>query len=260
MAAVLVGAAPPALACSQLLAPPIAFESFPVDGSVGVPLNATPFVAGTDEFLQARTGQRLDGPDGPVAVALVDVDVVGEAAGRLVRLVPAAPLAPLTTYTLSDDLAGAFTTFTTGDSIDDDTPDAPAIELGVITTPVPDTTGFGCSVRGSAELIVDVPPGHAAIVGRDTDPLLGAVLADADIDGDLLVVADESFQARVALLDVAGHVSAPTRVDVTIPVAGCSCAVASPADAALPLVALLVRRRRRDGGGAQRPCRRRGRC
>jgi hypothetical protein len=244
-----VGGAARSRACDQIGSLPIAFASFPADGAVGVPLNVTPLVPGTDEFQGPITGHELRGPDGPVAIGSIAVDVVGEIATTMLQLVPAAPLSPATTYTLVDTRGGV-ATFTTGTAVDDDVPAAPAVVVGAVTAPDPDRTGFGCGVRGRAALTVDVPDGHTAIVARDSDPLLSAVLADVDVDGDLVVFADADFEARVALLDLAGHVSLPTRVDVALPApAGCTSAGGGAGANALVFLALLRRARRRRRSG-----------
>jgi len=250
-----------ARACDRLPLATLTFASFPADGALNVPLDATPLVPaaapGTFDFT-ARTGLALQqGPDfaDPAAITVVDADVVTD--GLLVlgeyrreeavlRLVPRGPLEPRTLYRLVDD-AGPIAEFTTGTDVAVDA--APVLEAPIATVVNStganrDDTGFECGFDGIATIAVQ------PAIDNDGVPLIGlATLADGDdLQGlgapTLTVFGDAPLVWDVAVMDSAGRRSPSTTVaaDLSV-VAGCSQSGTGAAPLA-GLAVLLLRRRR----------------
>jgi uncharacterized protein (TIGR03382 family) len=252
-----------ARACDRLPLSTLTFASFPADGALNVPLDATPLVPaaapGTFDFA-ARTGLALQqGPDFNVVDTDVVVDglvVLGEYRREeaVVRLVPRAPLEPSTLYRLVDD-DGPIAEFTTGtDTAVDAAPVllAPTATLVGSTGANHDDTGFECGFDGIATIAVQ------PAIDNDGVALIGVATLAVDDDSEALqglgsptltVFGEGPLEWNVAVMDSAGRRSPSTTVAADLSVVG-GCSQSGTGAAPLAVLAVLVLRRRRQ---AHRP-------
>lgn len=225
-------------------------DVLPLDGTNGVPRNATPFVTGADLEL------RLVGADGTdVPTSIEDMLVLGSfgVQSTVRRLVPAGDLSPGETITIIAD-GSVRSTFTVGDAVDGEAPVLPdavvdGVNEGVNASacgPIQSSVTVGVAAE-DAVLFVGVVNGQPAVGA-------GVRLDGASTTDELVLFTEGAVEVNVAAVDLAGNVSAsvPVNVDVPkVPPAALSCASstgATGADAGLAALALgawaMGRRRR----------------
>lgn len=205
-------------ACDRILGTVLGFTSFPADGAIGVPLNATPFVTGAPEGLRLFAADL----DVEVAASVETIEVKGEfgRAEILARLVPAEALSALTVYELRREEV-TIATFGTGSGIDDAAPGAPTADVTERVAAEEDTTGFSCAFDGFAVLVVDGEDGGLIVGAFDEDVAIDSTWSGASTTDTLTVFSPEPIDLRVAVVDLAGNISPSTQLDVEIPSASC---------------------------------------
>ncbi|HEY4220794.1 MAG TPA: hypothetical protein VGO62_05610 [Myxococcota bacterium] len=233
----------------------------PVDGSVGVPLNASVIVG--ERFVGEAVSARLlliDGAEIPTTTAHVPLDN-GFGTLSWTRLTPNAPFVDAQTVTV--EVGGAIAaTFTTGISVDDEAPAPPDLRLATEADDSTYVAGSGACPPYARLVAHDSDDDVALFIARvDSDPALrdAPALAGASIDEQLLVAgpAAEAHTMHVVAADIAGNLSAPSEIGAVFPAAPhaptSGCASAPPSSfVALLLVLGIAHLRRRSGGRAFR--------
>ena len=211
------------------------FTVFPLDGSDGVPVNATPFVVGAD--LEAVL---LDASGNPIPAQIQDLLVLGEFGTQQIvrRLIPDVELPEGSLVQVQSD-GSIVSTFTVGAGADTD---APVVDAALDETEQGsrDSTGFECGYQSFARIGVAGEDAAFFVGVKDGQPEFGgAVRFDGATSTDQLFVFGEGgATVNVAGVDLAGNVGAAVPVEVEFPELSC-------ASGGMPLVlalcALLVR-------------------